>query len=59
MNEKTFFFNKTGKTYTLEVHQNRKVEYKKINLVLSSFSQAIAEYEQWKKDQEQFKNIMP
>jgi hypothetical protein len=59
MNETTFFFNKTGETYTLEVHQNRKVEYKKINLLLSSFSQAIAEYEQWKKQQEQFKNTMP
>lgn len=59
MNETTFFFNKTGETYTLEVHQNRKKEYKRANLVLSSFSQAIAEYEQWKKDQEQFKNIMP
>jgi len=59
MNETTFFFNKTGETYTLEVHQNRKVEYKRRNLLLSSFSQAIAEYEQWKKDQEQFKNIMP
>jgi hypothetical protein len=59
MNETTFFFNKTGETYTLEVHQNRKVEYKKRNLLLSSFSQSIAEYEQWKKQQEQFKNIMP
>lgn len=59
MNETTFFFNKTGETYTLEVHQNRKVEYKKKNLLLSSFSQAIADYEQWKKQQEQFKFIMP
>jgi hypothetical protein len=59
MNETTFFFNKTGETYTLEVHQNRKREYKRANLVLSSFSQAIAEYEQWKKDQENFKLIMP
>jgi hypothetical protein len=49
MNETTFFFNKTGETYTLEVHQNRKREYKRANLVLSSFSQAIAEYEQCKK----------
>lgn len=59
MNETTFFFNKTGETYALEVHKNRKVEYKRGNLVLSSFSQAIAEYEQWKKQQEQFKNTMP
>jgi hypothetical protein len=49
MNETTFFFNKTGETYTLEVHQNRKLEYERRNLLLSSFSQAVAEYEQWKK----------
>ena len=59
MNETTFFFNKTGETYTLEVHQNRKLEYERRNLLVSTFSQAIAEYEQWKKNQEQFKNIMP
>lgn len=59
MNETTFFFNKTGETYTLEVHQNRKLEYKRGNLLLSSFSQAVAEYERWKQDQENFKLIMP
>jgi hypothetical protein len=59
MNETTFFFNKTGETYTLQVHHNRKLEYKRANLSVSSFSQSIAEYEQWKKQQEQFKNIMP
>ena len=58
MKETTFFFNEVGATCTIEVHVNRKLEYKKTLTNIASFSEAVAKYEEWKKDQETFKHVM-
>jgi hypothetical protein len=58
MKETTFFFNEVGGTCTIEVHLNRKLDYRKTFSKVTSFSEAVAKYEQWKQDQELFKSVM-
>ena len=58
MKETTFFFNEVGETCTIEVHLNRKLDYRKTFSKVTSFSEAVAKYEHWKADQETFKSVM-